>query len=137
METIMAFVMALTMLVLVIVVVGVTSWFWRKEVARQASEFRRREDQREHYVAELHNRLSASSWQEHIALQQNAPDSVDKTIGGLREELHSHGLGNGTEGSFIPDEAEDVGWGENPEDAFLAQMKQKGVDMEGPTVGGS
>lgn len=137
METIMAFVMALTMLVLVIAVVVAVSWFWRRELARQADEFKRREDQREHYIAELHNRLASASWQEYVTLQQNAPDSVDKTIGGLREEMHSHGLGNGTEGSFIPDESEDVGWGASAEDNLMARLQQNGVDMEGPTVGGS
>ena len=137
---ILAFVLALVMLLTVIATVIALSKFWRAEVSDLRAEHSRLLTQREHYIAELHNRLAANSWQEFTALQQNTPNAQDKTVASQKAAA---GAGDGewkllgdTEASE-PAAFDDVGWGETVDDSIEAQWLARGVDMEGPTVGGA
>jgi len=134
---ILAFILALVMLLTIAATVLALSRFWRAEIADLRSEYSQLLTQREHYIAELHNRLAANSWQEFTALQQNTPNATDKTIAGERAASSGEWKLLGDSEPAEPAAFDDVGWGETVDDSIEAQWLARGVDMEGPTVGGA
>lgn len=128
---------SLALVLIVLGAVGVTAWFvaraYRAQIELLNEGFREREFERNQYIAELHNRLSSDNWQEFTALQQSAPTSVDKTVGAL-SNIRGPEITDEDRGAVYDDLG--VAWGESEEDQREADMLRRGVDLEGPILGG-
>ena len=124
MDFISVFATAIIFVLLIGALLYLASRYWSLQLEVQRREYRRHFDLQQQRISELENRLMTNTWQDFAAIQQSAPTAVDKTIGG-EQALQSFG-------GLRPDES----YGEMPEDDFMAEMQRRGVDLEGPTLGG-